>query len=75
MREALNDGFCISSAAKMLHPVLTFVKRAEDRGCAGKTPLCQFQKELDICFEQFRHALFVKVVVSKTIIVLDTLFH
>ena len=60
MREALNDGFCISSAAKTLHPVLTLVKRAEDRGRAVKAPFCQFQKELDICFGKFRHEPFIQ---------------
>lgn len=58
--EALYDGFCIRSTAKAFHPVLTFIKCAEDCGCAVKAELCQFQKELNICFGQFWHEPFIQ---------------
>jgi 5-methylcytosine-specific restriction endonuclease McrA len=58
--EALHDRFGLGSAAKALHPVLALVKRAEDRGCAVKAALCQFEKEFDICLGQFRHEPFIQ---------------
>src|SRR5699024_3852302 len=46
--------------AKSLYPVLTLIKRTEDRGGTVKAAFCQFEEEFDIRFGQIRHKPFIQ---------------